>query len=214
LKSFINTHAVYLVVSNKAGLPLLTLIMLILPLVVLSGCIDVHSTRDVFFPRDEKQIEYIQGTIAEVRHNFTGGFGDSVEVLTQEEHFSVDNFFIGEGGGDLYIFGQVVFGADTERRVEYQRTIEISLYYMSEEEGAMLKVHKIYHSPPTGMSDAGIIGQIEDAEHGLWSLQVIGNGTASTTADVPFSDWYHVTVNGRYSDDSYNHNAPHSSRDN
>jgi hypothetical protein len=200
-------------VKSKDGLSLLILIMLILPLVALSGCVDVHSARRVFFPSDEKKIGFMQGTIAEVRHNFTGGFGDSVQVLTQEEHFSVDNFYIGEGGGDLYVWGQVVFGADTERRIEFTRAIEISLYYISEDDGAMLRVHKVYQAPQTGMSSAEIIDRIEGAENGLWSLRVMGNGTASDNADVPFYDWYQVTVNGRYSDDSYNHNAPHSSRD-
>jgi hypothetical protein len=201
-------------VNKKTGLSIITLFLLIIPLVGLSGCIDIHTTRRALFPSEEKEINYIQGTIAEVRHNFTGGFGDSVEVLTQEEHFSVDNFHIGEGGGDLYVWGQIHFGADTERRVEYQRVIEIGLYYISEEEGHVLKAHKIYRAPQAGRFDtAELIGQIEGAEPGLWSLRVIGNGTASDAADIPFYDWYQVTVNGRYSDDSYNNNAPHSSRD-
>ena len=110
---FINTLAVYLHVKKSPLTTLLALVMLILPLVFMSGCIDINSTRRVFFPHDEKEITYEQGTIAMVRHNFSGGFGDTVQVLTQEEHFSVDNFYIGEGGGDLYIWGQIVFGDDS-----------------------------------------------------------------------------------------------------
>jgi hypothetical protein len=190
------------------------LIILIVPLVMVSGCIDINSTRRVFFPRDERDIGFIHGTIAEVRHNFTGGFGDSVQVLTQEEHFSVDNFYIGEGGGDLLVWGQIAFGADTERQVEFERVIEVSLYYISEEDGPQLRARKVYVAPPVGpFWTAEMIDRIEEAETGLWSLRVRGNGTASATADVPFNDWFWVTVNGRYSDDSYNNNAPHSSRD-
>lgn len=187
---------------------------LIILLVSASGCIDIHSTKRLFFPKEEELPGFIQGTIAEVRYNFTGGFGDNVQVLTQEEHFSVDNFYIGKGGGDLYIYGQVHFGADTERRVEYTRTIEVSLYYLPENERPVLKSDKVYTAPDVGRFDiAGVIEQISGAETGLWSLRVYGNGTASSTADPPFYDWFQFSVNGRYSDDSYNHNAPHSSRD-
>ena len=187
---------------------------LLILLVYSSGCIDIHSTRKLFFPGEEEDIFYIQGTIAEVRHNFTGGFGDDGLVLSQEEHFSVDNFYIGKGGGDLYIYGQVHFGADSERRVEYERTIHVSLYFIPDEETQVLRASKTYTAPDVGRFDvAEIIDQIYGAETGLWSLRVIGNGTASNTADVPFYDWFQVSVNGRYSDDSYNNNPPHSSRD-
>jgi hypothetical protein len=139
--------------------------------------------------------------------------GENGQVLSQEEHFSVDNFYIGEGGADLYIWGQIVFGDDSERQVEYQRVIDVSLYYIDEDSGPILRAHKTYVAPPVGPeSYAEMIDQIEGANEGLWSLRVMGNGTASDTADVPFYDWYHVTVNGRYSSESYNHNAPHSSR--
>jgi hypothetical protein len=200
-------------VKDRVPVSIILLLLLILPLVLTSGCIDINSARRVFFPGDERELKYIQGTIAEVRHNFTGGFGDSVQVLTQEEHFSVDNFYIGEGGGDLFVWGQISFGADTERQVEFQRMIEVSLYYISEEEGPVLRAHKTYVAPDVGTySTAERIEQIEGAEMGLWSLRVMGNGTASDAADVPFNDWFHVTVNGRYFDDSYNNNAPFSSR--
>ncbi|MBN1390984.1 MAG: hypothetical protein JXA22_10125 [Candidatus Thermoplasmatota archaeon] len=186
----------------------------IMLLALTSGCIDIHSTKKVFFPSHEEETVFIQGTIAEVRHNFTGGLGDDVQVLTQEEHLSIDNFHIGKGGGDLYIYGQVHFGSDTERRVDYTRSIDVSLYRISEKDGPILISHKVYTAPEVGRFDvAEIIDQIVGAETGLWSLRVMGNGTASSTADVPFYDWFQVSVNGRFSDDSYNHDAPHSSRD-
>ena len=197
--------------KGKAATMLLGAIILLM--LFSSGCIDIHSTRRLFFPGEEEPPEFTQGTIAEVRHNFTGGFGDQVQVLTQEEHFSVDNFYIGKGGGDLYIYGQVHFGADTERRVEYQRTIEVSLYYIPQNDPPVLRSSKVFRAPDVGRFDvAGVIDQIYGADTGLWSLRVQGNGTASSTADPPFYDWFQFSVNGRYSDDSYNHNAPHSSR--
>ncbi len=200
--------------KSRVPVSLFMLIVLIIPLVTMSGCIDLNSTRRVFFPRDDTVIGFKQGTIAEVRHNFTGGFGDSVQVLTQEEHFSVDNFHIGEGGGDLNIWGQIIFGDDAERQIEFIRVIDVSLYFISEDEGGQLRSHKTYVAPAVGsFQTAEMIDQIEGAETGLWSLRVIGNGTASQASDVPFYDWYHITVNGRYSDDSYNHNAPHPSSD-
>ncbi|MGA1865928.1 MAG: hypothetical protein ACMUFK_00505 [Thermoplasmatota archaeon] len=199
----------------KVKTPYLSLILVASIILILStsGCIDIHSARKLFFPSHEEEPEFIQGTIAEVRHNFTGGLGENEKALSQEEHFSVDNFYIGKGGGDLYVYGQVHFGSDSERRVDYKREIDVSLYYLPEDEGPELRSHKVYTAPEIGRFDiAEVIDQLEDAEMGLWSLRVKGNGTASSTADVPFYDWYQVTVNGRYSDDSYNHNAPHSSR--
>ncbi|MFW3145512.1 MAG: hypothetical protein ACMUIE_01715 [Thermoplasmatota archaeon] len=174
-----------------------------------AGCLDIHSTRGIFFPTDEKEVQYEQGTIAEVRHNFTGGIGENSQVLTQEEHLSIDNFHIGRGGADLYIWAQVHFGADTERRIDYTRSVEVTLYYMPEGGEPILRARDVYTAKETGRYDiAKMLDQIEDAEPGLWSLRAHGTGTASETADVPFYDWYQVTVNGRYSSDSYNNNAP------
>jgi hypothetical protein len=209
-KSFIKSQRVYPFVSFKKRLYPALLILLILAMVPLSGCIDLQTSKRLFFYKEEKEITYTQGTIAEVRHNFTGGLGnDNVQVMTQEEHFGVDNFYIGEGGADLYIWAQVHYGADTERRINYERTIDVSLYFIPEQGVSILRAHKAYHAPETGRFDtAEVMEQVDGAENGMWSLRVIGNGTASSTADVPFYDWFQVTVNGRYSTDSYNHNAP------
>ncbi len=196
--------------SGKGKLYPALLILIILAMVPLSGCLDLQTSKRLFFYKEEKEITYTQGTIGEVRHNFTGGLGnENVQVLTQEEYFGVDNFYIGEGGADLYIWAQVYFGADTERRIEYDRTIDVSLYYVPEEGVSILRAHKAYNAPKTGrFENAEVMEQVDGAEKGMWSLRVVGNGTASSTADPPFNDWFQVTVNGRYSTDSYNHNAP------
>ena len=188
----------------------LVLMVSITALSASSGCLDMYTTRGLFFPSEEISYGFVQGTIAGVRHNFTGGVGnENVQVLTQEDHFVVDNFYIGIGGADLYIWAQVHFGSDSERRVDYTRSIEVTLYHMPEEGENILKARKVYRAPDVGRYDvAEIMGQIEGAEQGLWSLRVFGNGTASSTADLPFYDWFQVTINGRYSDDSYNNDAP------
>lgn len=175
-----------------------------------SGCIDFYSTKGIFFPSEDISFEYEQGTIAEVRHNFTGGVGSGdFQALTQEEHFAVDNFYLGRGGGELYIWAQVHFGADTERQVDYEREISVNLFHIDEDGENILKARRVYRAPDIGRLDvAEIMGQVQGAEPGLWSLRVWGNGTASSTSDVPFYDWFQVTVNGRYSDDSYNNDAP------
>ncbi|MFO8051760.1 MAG: hypothetical protein R6V01_08700 [Thermoplasmatota archaeon] len=194
----------------KRTVRLLALMVSITALSASSGCIDMHTTRDIFFPEEDISYEYVQGTIAEVRHNYTGGIGDdNVQVLAQEDHFGVDNFHIGMGGGDLYIWAQVHFGSDSERVVDYERVLEVSLYYMPEGEKNILKARKVYRAPKVGRLDiAEIMDRVENAEEGLWSLRAVGNGTASDTADVPFYDWFRITVNGRYSDDSFNNDAP------
>ncbi|MEA3558243.1 MAG: hypothetical protein U9R75_03220 [Candidatus Thermoplasmatota archaeon] len=185
-------------------------LVLIVSITASSGCLDMYTTKGLFFPSEDISHGFVQGTIAEVSHNFTGGVGDdNIQVMTQEERFEVDNFHIGVGGADLYIWAQVHFGSDSERTVDYTRSIEVTLYYMPEEGENILKARKVYRAPDVGRYDvAEIMGQIEGGEQGLWSLRVFGNGTASSTADIPFYDWFQVTVNGRYSDDSYNNDAP------
>jgi len=209
-KSFIKSRTVYPFVKRSVRPYPALLLLAILTFVALSGCLDLQTSKRIFFHEEETEITFTQGTIAEVRHNFTGGLGnENVQVLTQEEHYGVDNFIIGEGGADLYIWAQVVYGADTERTIDYQRSLDISLFFIPEEGVSILRAHKAYHAPKTGRFEtAEVMERVDGAEPGMWSLRVVGNGTASSTADVPFYDWFQVTVNGRYSTDSYNNNAP------
>jgi len=156
-------------------------------------------------------VEYVRGTIAEVRYDFTGAPVESnyVQLQADEFHRSIDNFYLGHGGGDLYIWAQVHFGPDPSDRTSDPRYIRIWLFYDPGGDGEEVLSERTYKPLKDNRMDvAELVDNITGAREGLYSLKVEGKGTVGTDSDVPFFDWYQVSVNGRYSDESYNHNAP------
>ena len=185
-------------------------LIVILAGVLTSGCFHTGVSRDLLFPREDDTIYYKRGTIAEVRHNFTGAFTDSVvSVGAEEKQREIDNFFIGKGGGDLYIWVQVHFGADTTGVVDFERFVHVFLIYKPGMDGQELVEEKRYEPSGPGRYDkAELMATINKTRPGLYSLRVEAVGTAVNDQDVSFYDWYHISVNGIYDNTSYNHNAP------
>ena len=190
---------------KRTFLPLLALVVLV---AATSGCFDIHTAKDSFFPSEDYELNMIEGgTIADVWYNFTGPYKyEGFEAAPYEEHLEIDNIHIGRGGGNLYLWIQVHFGPDTSSTVQLNRFLNVTLYYIGDDGERVEKAHKRY-SPPNeaGQFDKSEwVGNIEDPEEGLWSLQVFGKGTASEN----YYDWFHVSVNGDYPDTSYNNNSP------
>jgi len=200
-------------VGYSFRLPLMKKEMLALLAIVLfaastSGCFDIYTARETFFPTEDREIVMVEGgTIADVWYNFTGPYSyNGYEVAPYEEHLEIDNFHIGEGGGNLYLWIQVHFGPDTSSTVKLNRFLNVTLFHINDEGEKIEKARKSYSPPPdTDQFDKSEwVGNIEDPEEGLWSLRVFGKGTASEN----YYDWFHVSVNGNYPDTSYNHDAP------
>ncbi len=185
-------------------------LILILSSVLTSGCFHTGSSRDLFFPTEDDTIEYRRGTIAEVRHNFTGAFTDSVvSVGAEEKQMEIDNFFIGEGGGDLYIWVQVHFGSDTSGIVDFERYVHVVLIYKPGHDDQSLVSERKYEPRGAGRYDkAELMDTINKTKPGLYSLRVEAVGTAVSDDNGSFYDWYHISVNGIYDNSSYNNNAP------
>lgn len=185
-------------------------LILVLAVVFTSGCFHTGASRDLIFPREDDTIYYTRGTIAEVRHNFTGTFTDSnIPVGAEEKDQQVDNFFIGEGGGDLYVWVQVHFGADSTGVVDFERYVHVFLVYRPGMDDQETIEQGRYEPSGAGRYDkAELLATINRTRSGLYSLRVIAVGTAVTDEDVSFYDWYHISVNGIYDNTSYNNNAP------
>jgi hypothetical protein len=196
---------------KKSVLPLIAVSSLFILMGVLtSGCFHTGASRDVFFPREDNTIVFRRGTIAEVRHNFTGAFTDSaISVGAEEKQRKIDNFFIGKGGGDLYIWVQVHFGADTSGVVDFERYVHVFLIYEPGEKDQELVSERRYDPVGAGRYDrAELMDTINNTRPGLYSLRVEAVGTAVNDQDVSFYDWYHISVNGIFDNSSYNNNAP------
>jgi hypothetical protein len=179
-------------------------------MVLTSGCFHTGASRDLLFPKEDRTIEYRTRTIAEVRHNFTGAFTEtSIPLGSEERQRTIDNFYIAEGGADIYIFAQVHFGPDTQASLDYDRWVEIRLVYEPGSDNENMITRSKYEAPGDSRYDmADEIATINDAKPGLYSLRAEGVGTAVQNADVPTYDWYLFTVSGRISEGSYNNNAP------
>ncbi|MFW6245794.1 MAG: hypothetical protein ACOC36_07890, partial [Fibrobacterota bacterium] len=61
-----------------------------------------------------------------------------------EFHRSIDNFYIGEGGADLYIWVQVHFISDPHSRVDFERYLTVSLSGLTEEGDREILVQNNY----------------------------------------------------------------------
>lgn len=176
-----------------------------------SGCFDISTARRVIFPDDERPIVFVQGTIAMVSHNFTGPiYSENVSVGDPKFHNSIDNFFIGEGGANLSIFALVHFMPDPQPLVsEDDRYVEIRLMRLEDDGEPRTLAQTIYGPDRAGSDVAEVVRELDGIEPGLYSLRVVGKGTAEP--GTPNYDWFKVFVLGRYSDRSHNHNAPEGS---
>lgn len=177
-----------------------------------SGCFHTGTSRDLLFPSEDSVIEYRSRTIAQVRHNFTGAFTDtSIPLGSEEKQRTIDNFYIGEGGADIYIYAQVHFGPDAQATMDFKRWVHVMLIYEPGTNKERLVAQNRYEaSGNTRYDRAEFMATINSTRPGLYSLKAEGVGTAVQNADVPTYDWYWFTVNGRISEGSYNHNAPNS----
>ena len=176
-----------------------------------SGCFDVHTARRIFYPPPDDTIEMMSGTIAQVRYDFKGPVDTvgAVRIGAAEFHREIDNFKIADGGGNLYIWVQAHFFQDSGNHIPFQRYINVTLSYIPSEGDQEVKVYSSYaSSPDSEVNIAEGLGNVIDPEPGLWSLKVEGVGTATVSGGVTSYDWFKVTVNGVYSSDSYNNNAP------
>jgi hypothetical protein len=196
--------------DKKNTLLIITAISAVFAMVLTSGCFHTGASRDLLFPTEDKIIQYSSRTIAEVRHNFTGAFTEtSIPLGSEERQRTIDNFYIGEGGADIYVYAQVHFGPDTQASMEYKRWVHIRLVYEPGSKDERIIAQSMYEAPGDTRYDmADEIATISDAKPGLYSLRAEGVGTAVQNSDVPTYDWYLFTVNGRISEGSYNHNAP------
>lgn len=188
----------------------ITVITAISAMVFTSGCFHTGVSRDLWFPGEDDTITYRSWTIAEVRHNFTGAFTEtSISLGAEERSLEVDNFHIGEGGADIYIYGQVHFGPDSQASIEFDRWVEISLIYEPGDENENIIPPTRYQTTGDSRYDRSeLIATINGTRPGLYSLRATGVGTAVQNDDVPTYDWYWFTVSGRIPDGSYNNNAP------
>lgn len=187
------------------------LLMIVMTIVNTSGCFDVHTARRIFYPAEDDSITFVSGTIASVRYDYKGpidAFG-RVQVGSAEFHREIDNFVIAEGGGNLYLWVQVHFFPDTGSRLDFPRYVNVTLIYMPEGTDPIVMIYSPYYSRSGSEVDvAESVGNIIDPGPGLWSLKVEGVGTSITSGGSTYYDWFRVTVNGVYSDRSYNNNAP------
>lgn len=195
--------------GSKTTLMTLAVISII-SAVLTSGCFHTGSSRDIFFPPDNDPIEFKRGTIGSTRHNFTGAFTDSATSFGAEERvLTVDNFYIGEGGADLYIWTQVHFGADDSGTIDFKRYVHVKLIYEPGSDKERIISQSLYSPQGSGKYDkAELMDTINNTGEGLYSLRAEAVGTAVQEGDVLFYDWYFFTVNGVFSDRSYNNNAP------
>jgi hypothetical protein len=197
------------VISKKVSLTILAFFFMV-SIIFTSGCFHTGASKDLMFPREEPPIEFKRGTIAVNRYNFTGAFTDTrVPVGAEEKAITVDNFYIGKGGGDLYVWAQVHFGADTSENIDFDRYVHVKLIYEPGSDKEMIISQSIYSPQGTGRYDrAELMDTINGTEEGLYSLRVDAVGTAVQEGGVTYYDWYLFTVNGVFSEKSYNNNAP------
>ena len=182
--------------------------LIIVALAGTSGCFDISIARDVLFPDDERPILFVQGTIAMASHNFTGPiYSENITIGGPSVHIAIDNFIIGEGGANLSIFALVHFIPDTQPMVSGDnRYVDISLESMEESGGRRVLAQKRYTAEEAGADTAEVVRELDGIQPGLYSLKVVGEGTAEPgTSNY---DWFKVFVLGRYSDRSHNYNAP------
>lgn len=176
-----------------------------------SGCIDIHTAKDIFFPPDDDTVEMTSGTIAQAMYDFKGPV-DTVGVVrlgAAEFHRVIDNFRIAPGGGNLYVWVQVHFFLDSGMHITFERHVNVTLSFVPAEGVSEVKVYSSYISSENSeVTIAESLGNIVEPEAGLWSLKVEGVGTAVVSGGVTSYDWFKVTVNGLYSDRSYNNDGP------
>jgi hypothetical protein len=176
-----------------------------------SGCIDIHTAKDIFFPPDDDAVEMTSGTIAQAMYDFKGPV-DTVGVVrlgAAEFHRVIDNFRIAPGGGNLYVWVQVHFFLDSGMHITFERHVNVTLSFVPAEGVSEVKVYSSYISSENSeVTIAESLGNIVEPEAGLWSLKVEGVGTAVVSGGVTSYDWFKVTVNGLYSDRSFNNDGP------
>jgi hypothetical protein len=176
-----------------------------------SGCFDVHTARRIFYPPTDDTIVMKSETIAQARYDYMGPV-DTVGVVrigAAEFHREIDNFIIADGGGNLYLWVQAHFFQDSGNNIPFQRYINVTLSYIPSEGDQEVNVYSSYaSSQDSEVNVAEQLGNVIDPEPGLWSLKVEGVGTATVSGGVTSYDSFKVTVNGVYSSDSYNNNAP------
>jgi hypothetical protein len=179
-------------------------------LVMTTGCFHTGVSKEMLFPSEDTTIEYRSMTIAETRYNFTGAFTETTIPLgAEQKQMTVDNFRIGEGGADLYIYAQVHFGPDSQSSMDFERWVHVKLIYEPGSEKEEIIAESLYKPDGESRYDrAEFIARDINAPPGLYSLKAVGVGTAVQNADVPTYDWFWFTVSGRISEGSYNNNAP------
>ena len=154
--------------------------------VLSSGCFHTGSTKQLLFPDNSVPVRFVRGTIAQARYNFTGAFTDStVPVGAQERHLSVDNFYIGEGGADLFIWAQVHFGPVSSTSVDFERFVHVYLIYGPGSEDERIIVQNRYSAPRDASYDrAELLATLNGTGPGLYSLKVEGVGTATQEGSI------------------------------
>jgi len=195
--------------ENGPKTAVFALLMLTSALVLTSGCFDINSAKRILYPEEERTYEMVRGTIADVRYEFKGALSESPYPIGQDEFVRrIDNFYIGEAGGTLYVIAQVHFFLDSSGELDFDRYIVISLYMEVGGEMELVTTRR-YDAMDSERVDANDrIATIAQAEPGLWSLRVEGHGSRVSGEGEEFYDWFHVSVNGIYSEDSYNNNKP------
>jgi hypothetical protein len=189
----------------------MTSLVSVVMLATTAGCFDTYTARRMLFPDDERPIIFVQGNIALVSHNFTGPlYNENITVGGPAVHNSIDNFYIGEGGANLSIFALVHFIPDTQMLVSVDdRYVDIILIKMEDNGEKRTLAQRRYTPEASGGDYAEVVRELDGIEPGLYSLRVIGKGTAEQGTSQ--YDWFKVFVLGRYSDRSHNHNAPEGS---
>jgi hypothetical protein len=146
-----------------------------------------------------------------VGHNFSGPlYSENVTIGGPTVHNAIDNFRIGEGGANLSIFALVHFIPDPQPFVTVDdRYVDLMLIELEDNGERRVLAQKKFTVEPGGADHAEVVREIDGVQPGLYSLRVQGKGTAEPT-NMDY-DWFKVFVLGRYSDRSYNHNAPEGS---
>jgi len=198
-------------VLRKSALFVMASLVTVVMLTATTGCFDMYTARRILFPDDERPMVFVQGTIALVSHNFTGPiYSENVTVGGPTVHNSIDNFIIGDGGANLSIFALVHFIPDPQPLVTVDdRYVDVTLIKMEDNGERRTLAQKRYAPEEAGGDHAEVVRELDGIEPGLYSLRVIGKGTAEPGTSQ--YDWFKVFVLGRYSDRSHNHNAPEGS---
>ncbi|MCK5774202.1 MAG: hypothetical protein KAH57_10480 [Thermoplasmata archaeon] len=190
----------------KRSLLLATLSLLIVSTMLTTGCFDIHSAREIIIPPKVDNTDMTRGTIADVRYEFQGAIDyQSFEIGAQEFVRKIDNFEIGKLGGELYVQAQVHFFMGDAAGIDFERYVVITI--LKEEKGTLSVMEERRFDAISGetIDISERIFTISDADPGMWSLRAEGYGTRTSLEGTTFYDWFHISVNGIYSDDSHNY---------